>query len=232
MFLSLVGTREGCGYACNLPSRAADFAFAKEAKVGGASDFADAPGRLSRCRWKSSLTRLLPAVTIAGVNAPFPAPRVSTAHRRKLTCDNVLPLHAELVPVLKVWLKQMEPDEPLFPKLARRRTWLMVKKDLERTGIAYVTKEGIADFHAAGRHSHITQLLRSSASLPAKELARHTDVRLTMKYTHIGIEDQARALAALPAPLKSWLHIGCSSRVLGCLEASQSDTTGGAEILP
>jgi hypothetical protein len=75
----------------------------------------------------------------------------------------------------------------------------MVKKDLERIGIAYETAEGIADFHAAGRHSHITELLRHGATLPqAKELARHTDIKMTMRYTHIGIADQASALRKLP----------------------------------
>jgi hypothetical protein len=74
----------------------------------------------------------------------------------------------------------------------------MVKKDLKRVGIPYETPEGIADFHAAGRHTHVTELLRNGATVPqAMELARHTDVRMTMRYTHIGIEDQAKALSAL-----------------------------------
>ena len=46
-----------------------------------------------------------------------------------------------------------EPDDLLFPRIERKKTWLMVKKDLERIGIPYETPEGIADFHAAGRHS-------------------------------------------------------------------------------
>ncbi len=78
----------------------------------------------------------------------------------------------------------------------------MVQKDLERAGIPYETHEGLADFHAAGRHSHITGLVRSGASImEAKELARHADIRQTAKYTHIGMEDRAEALAALPFPL-------------------------------
>lgn len=120
---------------------------------------------------------------------------VSSKHRKK----DVLPLHVELVSRIQDWLESKQPEEVLFPKLAKRRTWLMVKKDLERVGIPYETSEGIADFHAAGRHTHITELLRNGASLPeAKELARHSDVRTTMRYTHIGIEDQAKALNALP----------------------------------
>jgi site-specific recombinase XerD len=121
-------------------------------------------------------------------------------HRKRDT----LPLHAELVAVLAEWLPTLGPDELLFPKLERKKTWFMVKKDLERVGIAYVTEEGIADFHAAGRHSHITGLLRSGATLTqARELARHGDIRMTMRYTHIGIDDQAAALAGLPSPSSS-----------------------------
>ncbi len=93
----------------------------------------------------------------------------------------------------------LTPGEALFPRLGHKKTWLMVKLDLKRIGIPYETTDGIADFHAAGRHTHITELLRNGTSLPeARELARHTDVRMTMKYTHIGLEDQARAIRNLP----------------------------------
>jgi site-specific recombinase XerD len=120
---------------------------------------------------------------------------------------DVLPLHPEFLVELREWLAGRKPDEPLFPKLAKRRTWLMVKKDLERAGIAYITAEGIADFHAAGRHSHITGLVRNGASLPeAQKLARHSDIKMTMRYTHIGMDDKVRAIAGLPA-----LHMRCSS---------------------
>ena len=119
----------------------------------------------------------------------------TSKHRKK----DVLPLHPEFVPVLRDWLDGMKPSEKLFPKLERRKTWLMVKKDLERVGIPYENADGIADFHAAGRHTHITELLRNGATLPeAQKLARHSDIKMTMKYTHIGIGDQARAVAHLP----------------------------------
>jgi len=118
-------------------------------------------------------------------------------HRKK----DVLPLHPKLVEMLRPWLASFDAGEKLFPGLAGKKTWLMVRKDLERAGIPYETEEGIADFHAAGRHTHITELLRNGASLPeAQRLARHSDIKMTMRYTHIGIEDQAKALAALPAP--------------------------------
>jgi site-specific recombinase XerD len=54
-----------------------------------------------------------------------------------------------------------------------------LKKDLERAGIPYETGEGIADLHAVGRHTYITELLRNGASLvEARELARHSDIRI------------------------------------------------------
>lgn len=122
----------------------------------------------------------------------------ASKHRRKDT----LPMHPELVALVRVWVAGLEPDEPLFPNLAWRKTYTMVQKDLVRAGIPYETHEGLADFHAAGRHSHITGLVRSGASImEAKELARHADIRQTAKYTHIGMEDRAEALAALPFPL-------------------------------
>ena len=121
----------------------------------------------------------------------------SSKHRRK----DVLPLHPELVVQLRNWLKGLKPVDRLFPMLGKKKLSFAIERDLKRAGIPYKTEEGIADFHAAGRHTYITQLLRSGASLPeAKELARHSDVKMTMRYTHIGIDDQAKAVANLPMP--------------------------------
>jgi len=121
----------------------------------------------------------------------------SSKHRRK----DVLPLHPELVVMLRKWVEGLKPAEKLFPMLGKKKLSFAIERDLQRAGIPYQTEEGIADFHAAGRHTYITQLLRSGASLPeAKELARHSDVKMTMRYTHIGIADQAKAVAKLPSP--------------------------------
>jgi integrase len=137
-------------------------------------------------------------------------------HRRQ----DVLPLHPEFVAMLHDWLKGLDRDSELYPELGRRRTWLMVKKDLKRAGIPYETPDGIADFHAAGRHTHITELLRNGASLPeTQQLARHSDIRMVMKYTHVGIQDQADAVSKLP-----WQRIGSDSRHLSCPEKSSSDS--------
>ncbi len=131
-------------------------------------------------------------------------------HRRK----DVLPLHPDLAVMVRAWTWGLGPDELLFPRIERKKTWLMVRLDLERAGIPYETADGIADFHAAGRHSHITGLVRSGASImQAKELARHADIRQTARYTHLGMEDRAAALAGLPSPFDPsaipCLHMAC-----------------------
>lgn len=69
-------------------------------------------------------------------------------HRREVA----LPHHPDLVAIFRQWLPGTAPDAKLFPKLDLRKTWFMVKKDLERIGIAYENSDGIADFHAC-RHS-------------------------------------------------------------------------------
>lgn len=118
-------------------------------------------------------------------------------HRR----EDVLPIHPDLAELLKAWLPELKATEPLFPRLGRRKTWIMIKHDLENAGIPYKTAEGYADFHASGRHTYITELLRNGVSLPeAKELARHSDIKTTLRYTHIGLDDQAEAVRALPKP--------------------------------
>jgi hypothetical protein len=49
--------------------------------------------------------------------------------------------------------------------------------------------------------NYLSLALAESASIAeTRELARHKDVKMTMRYTHIGLEDPARALAALPNP--------------------------------
>ena len=180
---------------------------------------------------KGEIASLTPVSFNLDANPPtITVDAADSKHRRK----DVLPLHPELVAMLRDWLKGMKPTDRLFPRLAGKKTWVMVKNDLERAGIPYRNHAGIADFHAAGRHTHITELLRNGASIPeAQKLARHSDVKMTMRYTHIGIDDQARALAALPAPKPASsaapaqdgaLQMRCISRDSGRHSSSPCDT--------
>lgn len=108
-----------------------------------------------------------------------------------------LPVHPHLLPTLRVLVSGLRPDDPLFPKLKNRRTWRMVKHDLEAVGIPYRTKDGVADFHAAGRHTFITELAKSKPLPVVKQLARHADIGMTMKYVHVGLAEQAEAITVI-----------------------------------
>ena len=125
--------------------------------------------------------------------------------------------------------EDLAPDVLLFPVSAKvpggvdRRTSKMMRADLkaarekwikeagtpeemEMRGktdfLSYCDENGLyADFHA-NRHTFITNLSRAGVRpRTAQTLARHSDIRLTMGvYTHIGLDDQAQAIEALPAP--------------------------------
>ena len=77
----------------------------------------------------------------------------------------------------------------------------MLKADLDRIGIAYEDAEGrVFDFHAL-RGQFITDLGRSGApQVVVQRLARHTDFKVTSRYLHIGLADEAAAVNRLPWP--------------------------------
>jgi integrase len=179
---------------------------------------------------KSELASLSPkSFHLDGERPTVTVEAVHSKHRRR----DVLPLHSELVAELRGWFVGLATCDKLFPDLAGKNTAVMVKHDLEKIGIPYRNDEGVADFHAAGRHTHITELVRSGASLPeVKELARHSDIKMTMKYTHIGLDDQARAISNLPMPntrpderSNPALQMRCIPGVSG----SQDTTSDGTE---
>jgi hypothetical protein len=117
-------------------------------------------------------------------------------------------LHPVVVERFRAWLagRELDPDEPLFRLRTAgghwRKTSKMMKLDLERAGIPYRDEDGLfADFHA-NRHTYITNLGKTGASLTtAQSLARHSDPKLTAStYTHLGLSDKAAAIEALPPP--------------------------------
>ena len=48
-------------------------------------------------------------------------------------------MHPDLVSKVREWVSESGPDEFLFPLIERKKTWYMVKRDLERVGIPYET---------------------------------------------------------------------------------------------
>jgi integrase len=111
-----------------------------------------------------------------------------------------LPMHPQLVELMVEWLPDAKPGLPLLPGFAKKKAWLMVKKDLERIGVAYKTKDGTADYHAVGRCSFITQLLVNGVPIhQAMKLARHHSIEMTSRYAKTRQEEAVAALNKLPS---------------------------------
>ena len=117
--------------------------------------------------------------------------------------NDTLPLHGSLVERLRPWLKA-KADGLLW-----RGTWAdhrcanaikMFRSDLRRADIDYEDESGrYVDFHAL-RHTFITSLARNGVHpAKAKELARHSTIRLTMDaYSHVETEELRDALDSVP----------------------------------
>jgi integrase len=116
---------------------------------------------------------------------------------------SVQPLPADVACALEVYLVGRSPGQPIWPGAWSKNAAEMLRVDLARASLPYRDEDGrVADFHAL-RHSYITLLERSGVSPKlAQELARHSDIRLTMNvYTHARLHDLAGAVEGLPAIL-------------------------------
>jgi hypothetical protein len=126
----------------------------------------------------------------SGVKAAY------SKHRR----EEVQPVPAELVETLRAWLDGKGREEPVFGNLTKH-TNLLIQPDLEVAGIPYVDGNGLfAEFHAI-RHSYVTALAICDAPVKiVQSLARHSTPSLTLAvYSHVGLNDQPRAMCALPS---------------------------------
>jgi len=97
----------------------------------------------------------------------------------------------------------ISPDTPLFD-IDWRNLLRTFNLDLAAAGIPKRDAQGrTADVHPDidRDHTFATLLARNGVSPGvAQKLMRHSDIRLTMNtYTHLGLADTARAVAALPA---------------------------------
>jgi integrase len=168
-------------------------------------------------------------------------------HRRQ----DVLPLHASLVALLRPWLAGKPEGQSVWPGnwAKGKEAGAMLKADLERTRAAWIKeatkdeeevnrrqrssflayKDGdgrYADFHAL-RHTFITNMVKSGVSpKAAQSLARHSTIDLTMNvYTSLTVHDQASALASLP-PIRA---LDGTETGAGVLRATGTD---GPETVP
>jgi integrase len=115
-------------------------------------------------------------------------------HRR----NDELRILPELAEQLRAWLLDKAAGEPAFP--IDDKPYLMWKADLEASGIPYCESGRYADLYAL-RHAFATWLAESGASIKTvQQLMRHGDIRLTARYMHASVYDEAKALGNLPMP--------------------------------
>jgi integrase len=117
--------------------------------------------------------------------------------------EAIQPLPPGLAGAFHGYLAGKLASDPVWPGAWKDEAADMLRVDLDAAGIAYADEDGrVCDFHAL-RHSYVTLLSRSGvAPKMAQELARHSDIRLTMNvYTHAGLYDLAAAVDTLPAIL-------------------------------
>jgi len=92
----------------------------------------------------------------------------------------VLPLNRSMIPDLQKWIAGIR--GPLFPGLRSKRTRRMIHLDLLEAGLPYKTDVGSRCFHSL-RNTYVSQLFDAGLTIDqVQRFARHSDVRLTMKY--------------------------------------------------
>ena len=115
--------------------------------------------------------------------------------------EDTLPLREDIAGLFRKWLAEnnFSPDDKVFPRFNKAKGAAMLREDLQAAGIDYENEAGFADFHSL-RHSFISNVGRSGATVKeAQKLARHSTSALTLDvYTHIGLNDERRAIENLP----------------------------------
>ncbi len=120
------------------------------------------------------------------------------------------PLPPAIVSELQRYLAGKKPGEKVWPSSWPEKAWKMVREDLQAAGIAHKTSEGCFDFHG-WRHTYIS-LLAATGLQPkmVQDLARHTDIRLTMsRYAHTQREQRSQAISTefpslFPSQRENW----------------------------
>lgn len=115
--------------------------------------------------------------------------------------EDVLPLRSDLAGVVKGWLMGKERGQRVFPGTWNLRAADMLKADLITAKVPYRDERGrVFDFHST-RVQFVMSLARAKVHpRVAQQLARHSDINLTMKvYTQLDLDDLGAAVEQLPA---------------------------------
>ena len=118
--------------------------------------------------------------------------------------QDIVFIRPDMIEPLKERVSLLQPGEPLFPLLAQRKASKMIEADLTAAGIPYQDEQGrFADFHSL-RHRFVTKAWETGESAPTvMGLARHKDIKTTLKYTHADTSAQLRAIQAMKPPQRN-----------------------------
>ena len=148
----------------------------------------------------SELVSLVPSSFDLDSDRPTVTVKAAYSKNRR---TSIQPLPLDVAAALRLYLASKPATGPVWPGSWYKDAAEMLRLDLQAVGIPYRDGDGcVADFHAL-RHSYITMLERSGVSPKlAQELARHSDIRLTMNvYTHARLHDLSGAVEGLPTLL-------------------------------
>lgn len=116
------------------------------------------------------------------------------AHVAKAKRDQIIPLHAALLPIVKGAMQDKPADGPLFHVPTKKVVTENLRRDCRH---AKVSEEHVG-FHSF-RHTFCTLLARANVH-PAllQKLARHADLKTTLSYyVHLRRSDEAEAINQL-----------------------------------
>jgi len=114
----------------------------------------------------------------------------------------------KLAGTIKKYLAGKEPTETAFNMPSVSMAAIMIKKDLAAAKIAYRDESGRdIDFHSL-RHTFCSNLaLAGVHPTVAQQLARHADIKITMKYyTHVLHESKVKAIDSVSVLTQSCLN--------------------------
>ncbi len=156
----------------------------------------------------------------------------------------VQPLPADVTDLMRAFLLGKPTGRHLWPGNWPDKGAEMLRRDLEAAGIPYIVQgpDGPlhADFHAL-RHSYITALGRAGVDLrTVQELAGHSKITTTERYSHRRDDDLNGAVGKLPAFVSPTpvVPVPCPPLVQTAAKGREesrtpgNDTTDGADAAP
>ena len=120
---------------------------------------------------------------------------------------DVLPLRADVAAEFARYVKGRPADVPLWGSIADANTAEMIRDDLERAKVKLPSEGETIDFHSL-RQTFATDLARAGvAPKTLQQLARHSDINLTMKvYAKMTPDDERRAVESIGSKAGNLAH--------------------------